>query len=158
MKGPNGAIHDDIPLRAPDTAWRPRHLTKAGHAEIMKKGHEPGMKRRHAGLLQNGSEEHRARFRKEDMDFMLNWAAGVSAVLGMNPSQVFFAAFAYRSAISYTEPTGTAYPNLVAGGGKAARPFTRKDCRLRGPRRRLFLGTGRGGGSQDRCRVASTRI
>ena len=31
------------------------------------------------------------RFKNEDMDFMFNWAVGVSEILGMSPSQVFLA-------------------------------------------------------------------
>jgi hypothetical protein len=36
-------------------------------------------------------QKYSTRFKNEDMDFMLNWAVGVSQIIGMSPSQVFYA-------------------------------------------------------------------
>jgi pimeloyl-ACP methyl ester carboxylesterase len=36
-------------------------------------------------------QKYSTRFKNEDMDFMLNWAIGVSQIIGMSPSQVFYA-------------------------------------------------------------------
>jgi pimeloyl-ACP methyl ester carboxylesterase len=37
-------------------------------------------------------QKYKTRFKNEDMDFMLNWTIGVSQIIGMSPSQVFYAA------------------------------------------------------------------
>ena len=36
-------------------------------------------------------QKYNTRFKNEDMDFMLNWAIGISQIIGMAPSQVFVA-------------------------------------------------------------------
>lgn len=36
-------------------------------------------------------QTHSIRFRNPDMDFMLNWAIGISQIIGLSPSQVFYA-------------------------------------------------------------------
>lgn len=36
-------------------------------------------------------QKYNTRFKNGDMDFMFNWALGVSQIVGMSPSQVFYA-------------------------------------------------------------------
>ena len=42
------------------------------------------------------------RFKNEDMDFMLNWAIGVSQIIGLTPSQIFYAVHDIKDG----DPTG----------------------------------------------------
>jgi hypothetical protein len=36
-------------------------------------------------------QKYNSRFKNEDMDFMFNWAVGISQIIGLSPSQVFYA-------------------------------------------------------------------
>jgi Esterase FrsA-like len=36
-------------------------------------------------------QSYNTKFKNEDMDFMLNWAIGISQIIGMSPSQIFYA-------------------------------------------------------------------
>ena len=36
------------------------------------------------------------RFKNGDMDFMLNWAIGISQIIGMSPSQAFYAVYGIK--------------------------------------------------------------
>jgi hypothetical protein len=104
-------------------------------------------------------QKYNIRFKNADMDFMLNWAIGISQIIGMAPSQAFYAvhgikdgdpvgwrkgfqaqgdyqleragefirngqklaagqlslgaAYAYRAAIQYTDPTTTDFDQRV---------------------------------------------
>jgi pimeloyl-ACP methyl ester carboxylesterase len=42
------------------------------------------------------------RFKNEDMDFMFNWAVGISQIIGMSPSQIFYAVHDIKDG----DPTG----------------------------------------------------
>jgi pimeloyl-ACP methyl ester carboxylesterase len=105
------------------------------------------------------------KFKNEDMDFMLNWAIGISQIIGMSPSQIFYAvhnikdgdpigwrkgfqeqgnfqmqwaeksikaqqrlaagqfhlgaAYAYRAALQYTNPTSIEFDEYVSKMEKA---------------------------------------
>ena len=47
-------------------------------------------------------QKYSTRFKNDDMDFMLNWTIGVSQIIGMSPSQVFYAV----QGIKDGDPTG----------------------------------------------------
>jgi len=81
-------------------------------------------------------QKYSTRFKNEDMDFMLSWTIGASQIIGMSPSQAFYAVHDTELKRAFTRSLGEVYRQGARGVARdmaiCARPwgFRLEDIRL----------------------------